>query len=512
MDFNKVQRNLNLLANDLSDSETLDAHELAETQTAAAFSDDEETKDRDVFLSTQVQARIDEAEESETIQKDFKKLLEDFTYERDRLEMTKTAASKKPRMANNPKVSKKANKRIRSITQHNTDKFKDQRLHGRAKHLVTMLSGKLNKVNSLMKAMQQDSVDQKYSIYDSEEWSNLVTLLRERLPKVTRSDINIVKNYVYGGELEEDPWYASQLPPNEVDIILGSGLDNVVYDNMEFISEQRNAVTLSQLLEDTSISSIPDSMDSGDRISITLSISSENEDEIIDPTKETFRVVPNITSPVKTSVGTDSPLRGLAANPNLQVPASRTTTVNELESIESLPSILESESFVVRMKLYHDQHIPDGFHTLGDEIIADSEDNEYTIAEMLPSEEEQVILSPQSSWPESVQQLRQSLKNIGIKVSRTKSQMLENYSSALENLSSQTDADRHNEIFSRLTTQLRSDPRFVSRVYCFEPFTLEELRTFFEFKDEFTKLLDDTVIREWADHNGVCIKNNVNNT
>ncbi|AET39324.1 Slx4p Ecym_4260 [Eremothecium cymbalariae DBVPG len=623
MDFSRAQRNL-LLVEDVSDDEKVHEQNIAETQVPMMFSYEEEDelakdereqeveKDDEVFISTQVQGRIDELEGTENNRKQFKRLLANFTYateadgiglQGDEVPETVLSSGKSLEM-NTIKRSRRSDTRVKSITKYNTENYALQIKQDRARRLLTMLSGKSHKIKNLLKDIKQkdehrsDPID--FSTFNCEEWSQIEKLLRERLPKVSRAKVALVKDFVYGKEQQEHPWYSSQLPPGDCPTDLTDS-HGIYVGNCEDMVGQK-VFTLSQLLDDddnnepngigleeeeglTSSSSntqpsIPDSVDSGEPIgnmthdiiadvntTTLLAVGKQDtasnvdwhfkrgstpdespdnlpihEDTVIDLTQETFRAVSNIASPVKATSRPNSKVLSATRKPSIQVPASNTASINTPASFMSLhrPPLIEAPvcSSIIRMKIYKDTEMnfndknapPLGFQpqTIYEDIVADSEDENYTILELEPCKNEEPVrpatdpcilgvnksTSTQDSSPtataQSIKQLRQSLKTIGVKTSRSNAQVLQHYNTVSQQLHSQSDEDKRNELFLRLTHLLQQDKPLLNRIYCFHPITIHDLRTSFESRDHFTNLIDDAVIRHWADYQGICVKNDLN--
>lgn len=570
MDLRKGERNLFSFAGNTSKiGDVFGMGGIAETQVANLVSKEEEVIDKidrlaegaaknsdgdlegiacnfddgaDIFLCTQVQSGMDEVEKSENSKSGFKTLLANFRYDdHEEPDLCRFGGSNSAHM-----VSKQCRKRrieqntspstrIRSITEHNTKNLEVQRQHDRAHNLLKMLSGKSVKLNSILKQFKKDvEVGDKFLIFNAQEWSEIVKQLQAGLPSISRFDIDAVRSYVYGEEMADNPWYASQIPPAEY--MTDTPRKKEYNEEGETVVESRSTITLSQLLEHGSSGSsmgsesmdrdlvdaeeciildtcelVSDSVDSGERIDLNSNISTICEDEVIDLTQETFKAVPDITSPLK-SVSVHQEACTNQSNRELttavQDSESRVSTFPELHLSELPVNNILSNTQIVHMRIYQNQNLPQVCKTVHEDMVADSEDNDYTIIEL---DMNNLCASKPSTQQTkySVQQLRHSLKIMGMKLSRTKSHMLESYNNALQELQSQTDEERYSELFARLTNLIRSDCSFLNRIYCFEPITLKDLRTFFENKDDFIKLIDDTLISQWADNNGICIKNDI---
>lgn len=120
-----------------------------------------------------------------------------------------------------------------------------------------------------------------------------------------------------------------------------------------------------------------------------------------------------------------------------------------------------------------------------------------------------------------MKELRQSLKTIGLKPMRTKLEIIESLQTASQILSANTivtpgDSDEQRdwainfsklEIFDHLTELIQSFPDFLERIYTFEPIPLNELIEKLFSVEPFISQIDEMTIREWADIQGICLRN-----
>lgn len=246
-------------------------------------------------------------------------------------------------------------------------------------------------------------------------------------------------------------------------------------------------------------------------------------DQLIDLTQESFKAVASIVSPVRR-----------ASQKEIQVPATRTTTMNEVENLEckrhSDPSRTQSKT--IRFKIYKDSKLLDNLPLLEEfetrivednEAIKDSEDDgDYSVLELEPRScpvEEVVAASEPGIVSEeliaqdipptlpSTQVLRESLKTIGLKPCRSRTQMLEYMDIVSQNLNSQNDMDKKQEIFNELNSLVEQTPAILEKVYTFEPLSLVELSGLLAHKNPFLDYVDESTIREWADRQGICFTN-----
>ena len=107
----------------------------------------------------------------------------------------------------------------------------------------------------------------------------------------------------------------------------------------------------------------------------------------------------------------------------------------------------------------------------------------------------------------STQVLRESLKTIGLKPCRSRAQMLEYMDIVSQNLNSQNDMDKKQEIFNELNSLVEQTPAILEKVYTFEPLSLVELSGLLAHKNPFLDYVDESTIREWADRQGICFTN-----
>ncbi|AEY98863.1 FAGR042Wp [Eremothecium gossypii FDAG1] len=488
MDLRRAERNLKILGDANSDEDTPVAHSVEETQGQALFSESDEADAEEdaaespqsgvggrtttaesggeehreqVFLSTQVQGRIDEFEATEGARRQFRQLVTGFTYAQEDGEAN--AGGRTAKRVPKVRRTRRNNTKVRSLTEFNTENFERLRKEDRARSLLTMLSGKTQKVNNLLRGLQQERSRERAfhgcSVYNEGEWREIVRLLHERLPKATRSDVACIKSYVYGDGLDETPWCASHARPpdcpaqsQERQGTCGPGDDEL------------RIFTLSQLLEDQSASEdvIPDSMDAGDAVSLG---SPQPQAGL---SQHSFCPDSTATSPLRPP-----------ATPLTRAPAS------------PLP-----------VRVYTAPASPLDY-------IPDSEDDPY------------VLQGPsQARSPPSLLEVRRTLKNIGVRPGRSAAAVRKaaaavariEAASDAASLGTASDADRRSALFLRMTALVRRSPRLLAHIYCLRPVALDDLRAVLEADDDFIALLDDSLIRQWADFTGICVKNDTSDS
>lgn len=114
----------------------------------------------------------------------------------------------------------------------------------------------------------------------------------------------------------------------------------------------------------------------------------------------------------------------------------------------------------------------------------------------------------------SLAELRKDLDKIGLKPVRLKSQIIENLASASqvvtvdESNQKKVGVTSKSEVFEFLTHLVKQEPDLLTRIYCFQPITMNDLINKLRNKDSFVDLIDDGTIREWTDKLGICIRSN----
>ncbi|CDO93989.1 unnamed protein product [Kluyveromyces dobzhanskii CBS 2104] len=271
-----------MMVNDHLSEDSVEQGDICMTQVPAMFSDDEEqeepeteipVQDDDILISTQVQGAIDEIDHQETVVHSFRNVLSKFALETQEQEVTEDLAPRAKKKVPVKKVIKpskpkiptvRLQKRIKSITQFNTDNWESHRVKDRAQKMISMLSGKsvkikklVSKLNSEATADAEDSKDSfptEFATFDESEWGHIVTLLREKLPKVSRTELNSVQQYVYGnGDEARNLWEASQWSPEKKAVSqISDGESETVLPGLT-LDRNLPVYTLSQLVEGRSV-------------------------------------------------------------------------------------------------------------------------------------------------------------------------------------------------------------------------------------------------------------------
>lgn len=110
---------------------------------------------------------------------------------------------------------------------------------------------------------------------------------------------------------------------------------------------------------------------------------------------------------------------------------------------------------------------------------------------------------------QSAEKLRQSMRTIGLKPARAKSEMMEALKAAAElwpHESVPTDEQQKDEIHNMLTRLIQESPNLLEKVYCFEPIMMDTVIDELAEKNPFIDFIDEASIREWADIQGICLR------
>lgn len=275
-ELEKAGRHL-LMVNDHLSEDSVEQGDICMTQVPTMFSDDEdqdeeqeteippEEGDDDILISTQVQGAIDELNHQETVVHTFRNVLSRFALEtQDQAEIPLVSSKKVPvkKVIKSSKVKQptaRLQKRIKSITQFNTDNWESNRVKDRAQKMISILSGKSAKVKKLVSKLNseasadaeslRDSHPTQFAPFNESEWQHIVGLLREKLPKVSRSELNSVQQYVYGADEQHNLWKASQLSPEkQISSQCSDGESETILPSLT-LDNNAPVYTLSQLVE-----------------------------------------------------------------------------------------------------------------------------------------------------------------------------------------------------------------------------------------------------------------------
>ncbi|CAR28722.1 ZYRO0F10516p [Zygosaccharomyces rouxii] len=546
MDFHRANRNLQLVESGVSDGRNPESFSLDETQVPVSSgfsSDSDKDQQEQIFINTQVQGRLDEAEEADKVRAN----LGQFRYD-----SQDSAISPK---------HKSAIQRPSARTTKRSSSSQRRKAPTKAQSLLKQLSGKHAKVQDMIKYQQKlDSLagsqqrakskgkttktkkqqEKRYDTYNANEWQHIYNLLLEKFPHTRPSEVEDVYQYLYGDESEDQPlWNESQRPIEPESQDLGF-LPPPPADK-----QRVSVLSLSQVMDDKH-SREPDEdiivPDSTDEEYIVIPIPSSPQplrpplatkpplltkpplkkvesdagtpktahspsDGVIDLTNGSFKVVKSLISPLKEETA------------QVQVPATRMPTLG------TTPNLAPTKEQPLRYRLHRSQL--ESFSAVEGLIVCspgpsqddvpvpdtESEDSaaeDHCMVELQPSILASRTPSPsvQSDWnSQSAQQLRQSMKSLGLKTSRSKRQMLHSLQQASQVLEIDTGGqeNQRQEIHDYLTSLVQSSPVLLEKVYTFQPIASKELLTKLTEANPFVDVIDEYTIREWADYQGICL-------
>ncbi|QLL31958.1 hypothetical protein HG536_0C01260 [Torulaspora globosa] len=521
MDLRRAKRNLQLALDgeeeadprgggDFGESSLAD-RDLVETQVPEALGFSSFESAEGVFVSTQVQGRLDDALHEEALRNGLKR----FKYE----------TGEEARSSTKAPVQKKG----RSLKRSQKKSLGD---FGQSKtgQLLKQLSGKQSKVRDTVESQRKKgklrarSASQ-YDTYTAEEWHHIHRKLLDHFPQKEPDDIREAFCYLYGpvhSYSESDLWGASQMLPSAEGVVSETKVKSVVGECHEV-----KVLTLSQVLsdngnvesEDAEVDDSSTVPDSTDEISIRIPISEAERastqfytprtspaQEIIDPTQESFKVVKSLISPLKDE---ETPL--------VQVPATRTSTI--LTHVKQSSKSIDLKT-CLRMLIAKDQvtslkeKLSRDFDIIQEEqsIMSDTESEDpetfavYLQRRIQPQPSNNSTLSISRFATQSAQKLRQSMKAIGLKPCRSKSQMIASLEAASQVLdSSCTELQQRHLIYDNLTKLVYSCPSLLERVYTYQPIPLNYLLARLTEANPFMDHVDEPTIRTWADNQGICL-------
>lgn len=226
-----------------------------------------------IFLNTQIQSRLDDANEKTAL----KAQLNQFKYPQE-----------ETRSLSEPLLLKRLNSTTNGQLSPRKKRRKANLKSSKATNLMEMLSGKHKKVKDILKSNRttkgKSNATKKvnkevYDIYNEEEWNALKKLILEKFPENTKEDVQEMFHYVYG---EDDSNTSNDMTNPRVDMwsasqqqLVGSqkvSQDSFI-DNHETMSQKINFLSLSQVMEDTSVNH-------GDKVDLV-----DNEVEVKDKDK-----------------------------------------------------------------------------------------------------------------------------------------------------------------------------------------------------------------------------------
>lgn len=548
MDFYRANRNLQLVQSGVSEDKHSASLNLDDTQipVLSGFSSDSDKDEQEqIFINTQVQGRLDEADEADRIRSSlghFRYNLQDnkkSPKHKSTVQRPSARTVRKPNQSQRSEAPTKAQSLLKQLSGKHT-KVQDMIKH---QQILDSLKGSQQKVKNKRKTTKAKKEQEKrYDTYNANEWQHIYSLLMEKFPHTKPSEIEDVYQYLYGNEAEDQPlWNESQRPIESQSQDLGSLA-------LPAENQRVSVLSLSQVMDDDQPVGpeedmiVPDSTDEECVIIPILSPPRNSRltrpplfskpplltkptlkklepdadtpktahlpsDGIIDLAEGSFKAVKSLISPLKEET---TPV---------QVPATRMPTLG------TTPNLVPAKEQPVRYRLQRSQlesfsaieglivHSPG--QSQDDAPVPDTESEEsaseehYTV-ELEPSKLTTRTPSPsvESDWnSQSAQQLRQSMKSLGLKTSRSKHQMLlslQQASQVLE-IDSNVQEDQRRDIHNYLTSLVQSSPNLLEKVYTFQPIASKELLTRLTEANPFVDVIDEYTIREWADNQGICL-------
>lgn len=548
MDFQRANRNLELVVDGKEHEKaigSLDDVNVGDTQVPGSpgFSDgSDQDSDDHIFINTQVQGRLDEADQADTVRAKLTK----FKF----IESVRALSPKRNNITPQRTTARPMKK--------TTTKQRAKKCPTKAQILLKQLSGKHAKVQDMVRYQKKlDSLAEaresakvakdnrsrsgarakgRYDTYNEEEWQRISKMLLDRFPHTEPAEVNGVYEYLYGETAEQTLWAASQLPVDSEKL-------ESTYPSAASNSQRVSVLSLSQVMNDRlptkredsyqmddDDSTIPDSTEESSMIIPIEPLPREQPEdeqmqldtpdlsapnEIIDLTQESFKVVKSLTSPLKQESG-----------PQVQVPATRLPTLSGSVELGPAPSLVPPKEQPLRYKVDRSQlkefSSVEGLivhslrESLDDDLVADTESETSTLQEHCIIELEPSILASHTPSPsrqndfesQSAQQLRESMRSMGLKTSRSKQQMLQSLQAASQVLkNSSTEHEQKQEIHKYLTSLIQLSPTLLEKVYTFQPIASKELLTRLLEKNPFVEVIDEFTIREWADFQGICLTN-----
>lgn len=529
MDIRRANRNLRLAldgedqvevqeaAGGIGASSSLSDRDMVETQVpdGLEFSSSPQAPDGmgEILVSTQVQSRLDDVLQEEALQDELKR----FKYDDgSNCKIVKTLSVSRKRKA------------TRRSQQSKLVDFSQTK----AGQLLKRLSGKQKKVKDLVDSKGKRgkvgtrSVSQ-YDTYNAEEWEFIHRKLLEHFPHSDSGDVNEIFRHLCRPPQscnENALWIASQVPPDVTASV--PEMESNVEGAGDRGGQETRVFTLSQVLGDDDKvdpepvdidddSTVPDSTE---EVSICIPIAEVDRtstqfytprtslaEEIIDLTQESFKVVKSLISPLKDE---ETPL--------VQVPATRTSTILTHVKLTSKDPDLSkcvkmviprSQTGLLKEKLSRefDFRCPEE-----DLIMSDTDDCEHIPAYLHrksdQSPSKQALLSRSRFASQSAQKLRKSIKAIGLKPCRSKSEMIASLEAASQVLdASATELEQRHLIYNNLTDLVYSCPSLLERVYTFQPIPVTDLVARLTEANPFIDRVDEPTIRMWAEGQGICL-------
>ena len=104
-------------------------------------------------------------------------------------------------------------------------------------------------------------------------------------------------------------------------------------------------------------------------------------------------------------------------------------------------------------------------------------------------------------------ELRKTMKILGLKPARSKSDMLASLESASQVLSQDTiTSESRLEIYGYISSLVEESPELLEKIYTLQPILMNDLVAVLSKRDPFIDRIDEPTIRDWADRQGVTIQ------
>lgn len=168
-------------------------------------------EDEEVFISTQVQGRLDEFEHD----KEMKGKLTQFRFESNDTKQHLEQVKESEPIVNRPAI--RQNRKSREGHATKRQKTTKENGHIRAQNLLEKLSGKHKKVKDIInrksKKTNSKPTVEKYDVYNADEWKAISASILSQFPKSSTQDVKDVFSYLYGSNKPDEMWDSSQKPP-----------------------------------------------------------------------------------------------------------------------------------------------------------------------------------------------------------------------------------------------------------------------------------------------------------
>lgn len=331
------------------------------------------------------------------------------------------------------------------------------------------------------------------------------------------------------------------------DITSNENSDMVLYDSMdevklEFPNISETEIESNMLLNKPVLVAPNEALSDVEKAETNIN----GDDHVVDLTQVSFTVSNELISPMKRddTLNTESTpkKKSTHTSDNIQVPATRGPTLVSSTETNKPVNAFKCSS-IVNARLSSEvcdliQKQDESFELMGDNmksddtIIYDSEScdkiddgstdiskvkvmelkysrkhvqmkiNESNTKE--PIENENIIVSQTST----VQEMRQTMKSIGLKPVRSKSQMVESLEIMSQTItvnSSNSIATRQ-DLFDHITKLIQGQPFLLEQIQTFQPILIDTLISELIEIDPFIEKIDESTIQNWADTNGVSLK------